>query len=168
MKYQMGLFTVATLVIATAGTTIVGFSPTSGHDGVSVVIKGTGLSNTRKITFGGGQVEYFTVNSPEEVTAAVPLTAKTGKIAITTPDGTATSSGTFKVDYGTLDGQCIVAIEGQCIAETSTECPSGKPATDAGGVLCGWGPLQHSVSIDESTLCEIPNVHLRGKCIRTQ
>jgi hypothetical protein len=39
----------------------------------------------------------FTVDSDKKVTATVPTGAKTGKIAITTPAGTATSTTSFTV-----------------------------------------------------------------------
>jgi hypothetical protein len=61
------------------------------------VITGSGLTQASKVTFGGVKATAFTVNSDSKVTATVPTGAKTGKIAITTPGGTATSSGTFTV-----------------------------------------------------------------------
>jgi len=49
------------------------------------------------VTFGGISATSFTVNSDTEVTAIVPAGAKTGKIAIATPEGTATSASKFTV-----------------------------------------------------------------------
>jgi uncharacterized repeat protein (TIGR03803 family) len=72
------------------------FEPPSGPVGTSVVITGVSLTQTSKVTFGGVKTT-FTVNSDTQVTATVPTGAKTGEIAITTPGGTATSSGTFTV-----------------------------------------------------------------------
>jgi uncharacterized repeat protein (TIGR03803 family) len=76
---------------------ITSFTPTSGVLGTSVTIMGTELTQTTEITFGGVKATTITVNSDSEVTADVPKGAKTGKIAVTTPGGTATSSGTFTV-----------------------------------------------------------------------
>ena len=73
------------------------FTPTSGPVGTSVVITGVGLTQTTKVIFGGVAATSFTVNSDTQVTATVPTGVKTGKIAITTPGGTATSSGAFTV-----------------------------------------------------------------------
>jgi len=73
------------------------FSPTSGPVGTPVTITGVSLTQTTKVTFGGVKATNFTVNSDTQVTAYVPTGAKTGHIAITTPGGTATSSGIFTV-----------------------------------------------------------------------
>jgi len=73
------------------------FNPTSGKVGTPVTITGTSFTGTTKVTFGGVKATTFTVNSDTQVTANVPTGAKTGKITITTPGGTATSSGVFTV-----------------------------------------------------------------------
>jgi uncharacterized repeat protein (TIGR03803 family) len=78
--------------------TIISFTPTSGPVGTPVMITGTGLTQTTKVTFRGGEAATFTVNSDTRVTANVPPSAATGKITITTPGGTATSPGTFTVN----------------------------------------------------------------------
>ncbi len=76
---------------------IISFSPTSGKVGDPIVLTGAGLVQTIKITVGGVGVTSYMVNSDSQVTFAVPTGAKTGKIAITTPGGNATSSATFTV-----------------------------------------------------------------------
>jgi len=45
----------------------------------------------------GGKVATFTVNSDTQITAVVPAGAKTGKIAVTTQGGAATSTATYSV-----------------------------------------------------------------------
>lgn len=72
------------------------FAPSSGPVGTSVVITGNSLTQTSKVTIGGVNAT-FTVNSDTQVTATVPATAVTGKIAITTAGGTVTSAGNFTV-----------------------------------------------------------------------
>jgi len=72
------------------------FIPTSGPVGTVVTITGISLTQTTQVTL-GGKTAAFTVNSDSQVTTTVPTGAKTGKIAITTAGGTATSSGTFTV-----------------------------------------------------------------------
>jgi uncharacterized repeat protein (TIGR03803 family) len=83
--------------IFTVVPSITSFTPTSAKVGASVVIKGGGFTKASQVTFGGVKATIFTVNSAAQVTATVPVGAKTGKIGITTPAGTATSSGTFTV-----------------------------------------------------------------------
>ena len=77
--------------------TITKFSPTGGPVGTSVTITGTGLKQTTKVTF-DGKSATFTVNSDTQVTADVPTGAATGKIAVTTKGGSATSATSFTVN----------------------------------------------------------------------
>jgi len=72
------------------------FSPTSGPAGTSVTITGASLAGATGVTFDGVQAEV-TADSYIRMTATVPNGAKTGKIEVTTPGGTATSAGTFTV-----------------------------------------------------------------------
>jgi hypothetical protein len=73
------------------------FTPTSGPVGTQVTITGVSLTQATKVTFGGVKATTFVVNSDTKVTATVPTGAKTGKIAITTPGGTANSPAVFTV-----------------------------------------------------------------------
>ena len=74
---------------------ITNFTPTSGPVGTKVTITGSGFIGATKVTFGGVKASY-TVNSGTQITATVPTGAITGKIAVTTPGGTA-SKGIFTV-----------------------------------------------------------------------
>jgi uncharacterized repeat protein (TIGR03803 family) len=74
------------------------FSPTSGSVGTPVVLTGTGLIQTTKVTFGGVLATTITVNSDTQVTANVPTGAVTGKIVITTKGGIARSKTNFTVN----------------------------------------------------------------------
>ncbi len=78
--------------------TITSFTPASGPVGTPVVITGTGLTQTTAVKFGGVKATTFTVNSDTQITADVPTGAKTGKIAVTTKGGSATSSTSFTVN----------------------------------------------------------------------
>jgi hypothetical protein len=73
------------------------FTPTSGPPGTAVTVTGTNLLGATKVTF-GGVAGSFIVNSDTQITATVPTTGKTGKIAVTTPGGTATSAASFTVN----------------------------------------------------------------------
>lgn len=74
-----------------------GFTPPSGPVGTQVTITGTGLTGTTKVTFGGVKATTFSVNSGTQITATIPTGAKTAKIAVTTPGGTASSKAIFTV-----------------------------------------------------------------------
>ena len=74
------------------------FSPTSGPVGTPVVLTGTGLTQTTKVTFGGVKATTVTVNSDTQVTANVPTGARTGKIVITTLGGSVKSATIFTVN----------------------------------------------------------------------
>jgi uncharacterized repeat protein (TIGR03803 family) len=76
---------------------ITSFNPTSGPVGTVVTITGVSLTQTTKVTFGGVKATTFAVNSDTQVSATVPTGAVTGKIAITTAGGTATSAAVFTV-----------------------------------------------------------------------
>jgi len=106
--------------------TITSFSPTTGPVGTQVVINGTGLTQTSKVTFGGVAATTFTVNSDTQITATVPTGAVSGKIAITTPGGVARSSGSFTVTTGPC-GQ----VGAQCGASFLPPCCPGLTCVPA-------------------------------------
>jgi len=76
---------------------ILSFSPPSGPVGTPVTIIGTSFTGAKKVTFGGVKATTFTVDLDTQITATVPTGAKTGKIQVTTPGGTATSATDFTV-----------------------------------------------------------------------
>jgi uncharacterized repeat protein (TIGR03803 family) len=75
---------------------VLSFSPASGKVGTAVTITGSGLTGATQVTF-GGKASTFTVNNSSQITATVPTGAKTGKIVVTTPGGTASSATSFTV-----------------------------------------------------------------------
>ena len=77
---------------------VLSFSPTSGPVGTAVVITGKSFTGATKVTFGGVKAATFSVDSYTQITATVPTGAKTGKIQVTTPGGTASSAATFTVN----------------------------------------------------------------------
>ena len=78
--------------------TITNFSPPSGPVGTPVTIMGTGLKQATIVKFGSVKATSFTVVSDTEVTTDVPTGAVTGKIAVTTKGGSATSATSFTVN----------------------------------------------------------------------
>jgi hypothetical protein len=73
------------------------FTPASGKVGTAVVIKGAAFTGASAVKFNGTNASTFTVNSDTQITAVVATGSTTGKISVTGPDGTATSSTDFKV-----------------------------------------------------------------------
>jgi len=76
--------------------TITSFSPTSGSVGTAVTIVGTNFIGVTGVNFKNAAAS-FDVNSSTQITATVPPAATSGKISVTTFDGTARSSATFTV-----------------------------------------------------------------------
>jgi uncharacterized repeat protein (TIGR03803 family) len=77
---------------------ITSFTPMSGPVGTSVTITGTGLKQTTSAMFGTEKASSVTADSDTKVTADVPAGAMTGKIAVTTKGGSATSANSFTVN----------------------------------------------------------------------
>jgi uncharacterized repeat protein (TIGR03803 family) len=77
--------------------TILNLDPSSGPVGTTVVIAGGGFAGTTMVKFGSTQATNFTVLSPALIQVVVPEGAKTGKVEVTTPNGTALSPENFKV-----------------------------------------------------------------------
>lgn len=76
---------------------IKGFNPTSGPVGTSVTIAGNSFTGATGVTFGGVAATSFDVINDTKVNAEVPSGAVTGKITVTTPGGTGTSTTNFTV-----------------------------------------------------------------------
>ena len=77
---------------------ITNLDPSSGPVGTQVGIVGGGFTRAKKVTFGGVKATSFTVVSPTLIQAIVPTGAKTGKVVVTTPNGSARSKQTFTVN----------------------------------------------------------------------
>jgi IPT/TIG domain len=76
---------------STSAPTITSFSPTSGPVGATVTINGTNFTGATSVKFNGVSATFI-VNSATKITATVPTGATTGRISVTTPGGTATST----------------------------------------------------------------------------
>ena len=76
---------------------ITNLDPPSGSVGTLVDIVGGGFAGTTKVTFGSVTATNFTIVSPSLIQATVPAGAVTGKVGITTPNGSAKSKQTFTV-----------------------------------------------------------------------
>ena len=74
--------------------TITSFTPTSGGTRTVVTIAGTNFIGTTAVVFGGMTAASFTVINASTIRATVGSGA-TGTVSVTTPAGTATSTGVF-------------------------------------------------------------------------
>ena len=63
----------------------------------TVTIKGTNLAGATEVTFNGTSAGAPIIMSATLIKAVVPAGATTGSISVVTPNGTATSTGLFKV-----------------------------------------------------------------------
>jgi uncharacterized repeat protein (TIGR03803 family) len=77
---------------------ITNLDPSSGHVGSVVNITGGGFTGAKKVTFGGVVATSFSVLSATLIQATVPTGAKTGKVGVQTPNGSATSPKKFTVN----------------------------------------------------------------------
>jgi uncharacterized repeat protein (TIGR03803 family) len=107
VKVPVGALTGLVSILTSTGTLIsshnfkvlpavTSLSVTSGTVGTPVTITGSGLIQASKVTFGGVKAT-FTVTNDSTITTTVPTGAKTGKVAVTTPGGAASSPTTFTV-----------------------------------------------------------------------
>jgi hypothetical protein len=74
--------------------TITSFTPATGPAGTRIIITGTHFTGATAVSLGGMAAARFTVNSDSQITATV-ATGATGKVSITSPLGTGTSTANF-------------------------------------------------------------------------
>jgi len=78
--------------------TISSFSPAMGPVGTVVTINGTGLMQMPKVTFFDGKSVTPSMISDTQIMATVPTGAMTGKIKVTTPGGSVSTTTNFTVN----------------------------------------------------------------------
>ncbi len=74
---------------------ITNLDPPRGVVGSEVDIAGGGFASATQLTFGGVPATNFTVIAPNLIQATVPAGARSGKVTVTTPNGSATSKQKF-------------------------------------------------------------------------
>ena len=73
------------------------FTPSSGAVGTAVTITGSNFTGATSVKFNGTPAASFTVDSSTKLRTTVPAGATTGRISVTTADGTALSANGFTV-----------------------------------------------------------------------
>jgi molybdate transport system substrate-binding protein len=76
--------------------TLTAIAPRRGSWGATVTLTGTNFTGATSVTFHGVPAR-FTVRSATRIVVTVPARARTGRITVTNPAGTATSSTSFRV-----------------------------------------------------------------------
>ncbi len=78
--------------------TIFGFAPQSGPVGTPVVIDGANFEEVTSLSFGGVPAPDFSVFSPTQIEALVPVGASSGPISVGNQSGVVLSSSRFTVE----------------------------------------------------------------------
>lgn len=117
---------------AAVAPAISSFTPTTGGVGTVVTITGSGLTGVSSVRIGGTPAPFSLVND-STVTITIPSASASGVISLTTPGGTATSSGSFTVSppnivsFSPLNGPVgtQVTISGQFLTGTTSVTLNG-------------------------------------------
>jgi hypothetical protein len=112
---------------STSAPTITSFSPTSGPVGATVTINGTNFTGATSVKF-NGVTATFILNSATKITATVPTGATTGRITVTTPGGTATSTSDFTVTTAHLRS-ITLSLRRHLVARGVVSVEAGAPTT---------------------------------------
>lgn len=121
-------------VNAASVPTITSFNPTAAGVGTIVSITGTNFTGASAVKF-NGTVSQFQVISATQINATIPPGATTGKITVTTPGGTTTSTGTFTVllpptismfspSVGTVGTYVYITGNNFCYQQCNTVAPT--------------------------------------------
>ncbi len=121
---------------SSAQISVIGFTPKSGPVGTSVTINGTAFSpsaSQNTVSFNGTAATITSATSTQIFTS-VPAGATTGPIAVTSPAGSATSSGSFTVTSSsgapTITGFTpTIGIAGTAVSVTGSNFDS-SPVND--------------------------------------
>ncbi len=115
------------------------FAPATGPAGTTVTIDGSGFTGATEVMIGGTAASSFTAVSDSEITAVVAAGSHSGRIVVTTPGGTITSSGGFTfvatptVTSFTPGSGAIHSV----VTVTGTDL-SGASAVTMGGRACSY------------------------------
>ncbi len=117
------------------------FAPLSGITGSTVTITGTDLGGATAVDF-AGLAARFMVLSPTQVRVTVPVGASSGRIAVTTPDGIATSQYGYAVTLSIWTRSPAKAAPGSSVTLT------GVGFANASAVAFAGTPAQFTILSD--------------------
>ncbi len=100
---------------------VTSFAPVSGSIGTSVTITGTTLSSATSVKFNGVSATTTSGNTATQIVAVVPPGATTGKVSVTTADGTGTSAANFTIIPGITSFSPSSGLEGATVTITGTD-----------------------------------------------
>lgn len=125
--------------------TVTSFAPKTGKAGTSVTITGTAFTGATDVEFNGTAASDFTVSSPTEIIATVPVGATTGPVSVTTSGGTTLSSSDFVVKHE-RDVSLSVGDEAEgrvTVADGFAACASQVPVNVELRVEGRWRTVSH-------------------------
>ncbi|HEX8504661.1 MAG TPA: hypothetical protein VF630_04770, partial [Hymenobacter sp.] len=165
------------------GPTVTGFTPTSGPAGTAVTITGTNLTGATLVRFNGTAAGAITNSTATSLTVAAPAGGSNGPICVTTPDGTACSTGSYTyppaIATGTVSPATFCAGSGISVpfstntADYAAGNAFGLQLSDASGVFAAnapvFGTLSGALSANGGTLAgTIPNTTPAGTGYRVR
>lgn len=148
--------------------TISSFTPATSALPVTLTINGTNLGSATAVKLGNVVLPTFTIVSSTRLTALVPDWTPSGRVAVTNPAGTATSTATFfAIQCSDQDADKVCDSNDQCpgfddhidsdtdgVADGCDICPSAASAgqTCGPGLACdGAGACSVELVCDAST-----------------
>jgi hypothetical protein len=130
-------------------------SPGQGLPGSTVTILGQNLSGASAVTFGGVLAISFSA-ADGSVTATVPAAALTGHVTVTTPGGTATSTGVYTVIPLVAPTPTITSFTPSAGVHGVQVRIRGTRLTGATSVTFNGKPASFTVQNDTTILATVP------------
>ena len=144
-----------------APPTISSFTPTLGPTGTSIAIVGTNFGGVTDVKIGTISAA-FTANSDTLISAVVPQLAVTGKLSVTTPGGTVTTTTAFTVTLAPPIAPTIATF-------TPTSGPVGTLVTLTGtdfgksvSVLFNGLSAKFTIASDKKLTATVPSAATTG------
>jgi hypothetical protein len=143
---------------STAPPVVNAFSPQSGGPGTQVKITGANFVEVTSVTF-GGTAATFEAESAGEIIATVPAGADSGPIAVTTTEGTTSSTGSFAISSGVVhDTKVSLKLSGKLVAagsvktlDNTTPCIGGRTVVVQRRKSGAWKQIATDVTADDGS-----------------